>query len=178
MELTHDEVVKILKLIEASEFNELHLENGDFKLVIKKGKNESVLKKEGIEDVRVSLESYERRREDSVSIAEKKPPSEDVTVRIAVKEEEDLVPIRAPLLGIFWRRPEPGAPPYVEVGSFVTEDTTVCLIEVMKVFNAIKAGVRGYIRKICVENGQLVEYGQTLFLVKPVSEEKTEGEAS
>ena len=81
--------------------------------------------------------------------------------------EEGLIPINAPMLGGLYRCPERRAPTYVEVGTFVEEDTTVCLIEVMKVFTAITSGVRGRIDKICAESGQLVEYGQVLFLVKP-----------
>ncbi|MBI3062635.1 MAG: hypothetical protein HYY83_11740, partial [Deltaproteobacteria bacterium] len=62
---------------------------------------------------------------------------------------------------------EPGAPAFVTVGDKVAEDTTVAIIEVMKVFNAVKSGVRGVIAEICVQGGEFVEYGQTLFLVKP-----------
>jgi biotin carboxyl carrier protein len=77
-----------------------------------------------------------------------------------------MVPIKAPLLGTVYRRPAPEAPPYVELDSFVKEDDTVCLIEVMKVFTAVKAGVRGRITEILVETNQMVEYGQPLFMVK------------
>lgn len=75
--------------------------------------------------------------------------------------------IKAPLLGIFYRRPQPGSPPYVEVGSLVDENTTVALMEVMKLFNPVRAGVMGRIHKICIEDGELVEYNQVLFLLKP-----------
>ncbi|TAK36156.1 MAG: acetyl-CoA carboxylase, biotin carboxyl carrier protein, partial [Lysobacteraceae bacterium] len=65
------------------------------------------------------------------------------------------------------RRPAPGAPPFVEEGSLVEENTTIALIEVMKLFTPIKAGVKGRIRRICAENNDLVEYDQVLFLVEP-----------
>jgi biotin carboxyl carrier protein len=71
------------------------------------------------------------------------------------------------LLGTFYRGAKPEAPPFVEVGSRVTKDDTVCLIEVMKTFTTLKAGVAGRIAKICAENAQMVEYKQTLFLVEP-----------
>ncbi len=76
------------------------------------------------------------------------------------------------MLGTFYITPEPGAPPFIKVGGVVDEDTTVGLIEVMKVFNAVRSGVRGVVSEICVQSGQFVEYGQTLFLVSQ------EGEAS
>ncbi len=81
--------------------------------------------------------------------------------------KEGIVPIAAPILGTFYITPEPGAPPFVEEGGLVDEDTTVGLIEVMKVFNAVRSGVRGVVQEICVQSGQFVEYGQTLFLVRP-----------
>jgi acetyl-CoA carboxylase biotin carboxyl carrier protein len=80
---------------------------------------------------------------------------------------EGLLKITAPLLGTFYRRPQPGAPLYVEEGARVDEDTTVALIEVMKLFNPVKAGVKGTIERICAQNNDLVEYGQVLFLVRP-----------
>lgn len=73
----------------------------------------------------------------------------------------------APHLATFYRAPKPGEDPYVEVGSRVSADSEVCLLEVMKLFTALRAGVDGTIRRICVEDGALVEGGQVLFLVEP-----------
>jgi acetyl-CoA carboxylase biotin carboxyl carrier protein len=78
-----------------------------------------------------------------------------------------MIDIKSEIMGMFYAQPEPGAAPFVTVGAEVKEDTTICLIEVMKTFNAIPAGVRGVITEICVENAQLVEYGQVLFRVRP-----------
>jgi acetyl-CoA carboxylase biotin carboxyl carrier protein len=71
------------------------------------------------------------------------------------------------MVGTFYTTPAPGAPPFVQLGDAVNEEATVGLIEVMKVFNAVTAGVKGVIAEICVQNGQFVEYGQPLFFVKP-----------
>ena len=79
----------------------------------------------------------------------------------------DGLDVVAPLRGRFYARPEPGAPPFVSVGSEVTEDTTVGLIEVMKTFNAVRAGIGGVVTEICVQDAQLVEYGEVLFHVRP-----------
>jgi acetyl-CoA carboxylase biotin carboxyl carrier protein len=68
---------------------------------------------------------------------------------------------------MFYAQPEPGSPPFVSIGAEVKEDTTVCLIEVMKTFNAMTAGVQGVITEICAESAQMVEYGQVLFRVRP-----------
>lgn len=77
------------------------------------------------------------------------------------------VAIKSPMVGTFYRAANPEAPPYVQEGDSVNKDSTVCMIEAMKVFNEIKAEMEGTIAAILVENGQSVEYGQPLFLVKP-----------
>jgi acetyl-CoA carboxylase biotin carboxyl carrier protein len=74
------------------------------------------------------------------------------------------------LLGRFYSQPEPGAAPFVTVGSDVNEDTTVGLIEVMKTFNAVRAGVSGTVTEICAQDAELVEYGQVLLRVRPRSD--------
>jgi acetyl-CoA carboxylase biotin carboxyl carrier protein len=71
------------------------------------------------------------------------------------------------MIGTFYRAPAPGAPPFVEVGSMVTEDDIVCIIEVMKLMHSIKAGCRGRVVEIWAENGGLVEFGQTLMVIEP-----------
>lgn len=88
----------------------------------------------------------------------------------AAPAEEDvsnLKPIKSPMVGTFYSAPSPDAKPFIQVGSTVNEDTDVCVIEAMKVFNNIKAEVRGTIAKVLVENGKSVEFGTVLFLVKP-----------
>ena len=85
----------------------------------------------------------------------------------AGESDKDLVAIKSPMVGTFYSSPSPEAPPFVSVGSQVDEESDVCIIEAMKVFNNIKAECRGTISKILVTNGQTVEFGQPLFLVKP-----------
>jgi acetyl-CoA carboxylase biotin carboxyl carrier protein len=74
--------------------------------------------------------------------------------------------ITSPMVGTFYRAPSPDAPPYVEVGQSVEEDTIVCLIEAMKVMNEIKAELKGVITDVLVENAKPVEFGQKLFAVR------------
>lgn len=165
MALTEDEVLQILKLVEQSSFDELHLETGELKLLIrKKGCGAAVIEAgptaaspatpptaPGSERVHHGVESA---------------PDKSAKTEAAV-QPGGMVPITAPMLGMFYRRPAPESPPYVEVGSHVKEDDTVCLIEVMKVFTAVKAGVRGQVAEVLIEENTMVEYGQPLFMVKP-----------
>ncbi len=79
---------------------------------------------------------------------------------------EKLKEIGSPMVGTFYSAASPDAKPYVEVGSTVTPDTVVCIIEAMKVMNEIKAEVSGVIAEVCTENGKAVQFGQPLFKVK------------
>ena len=78
-----------------------------------------------------------------------------------------LKEIRSPMVGTFYRAPEPGAEPYVQVGSRIASGQTVCIIEAMKIMNEIEAEVVGVVREVSVEDSQPVEYGQVLFRVDP-----------
>ena len=77
------------------------------------------------------------------------------------------VPVAAPSVGLFWRSPSPGAPPFVDVGSRVGADDTIAIIEVMKLMSPLKAGLAGVVTAILVENGATVARGDTLVLVDP-----------
>lgn len=84
------------------------------------------------------------------------------------KTEENLVPVKSPMVGTFYSSPNPESDAFVSIGTELTKDkTVVCIIEAMKVFNEIHADASGTVVKILVANGQTVEYGQPMFLVKP-----------
>jgi acetyl-CoA carboxylase biotin carboxyl carrier protein len=87
------------------------------------------------------------------------------TVQAAAAPASDGTTVDSPMLGTFYRAPAPGATPFVEIGAQVDPETTVCLIEVMKMMNSIRAGVSGTIAEILVENADLVEEGQPLFRI-------------
>lgn len=85
----------------------------------------------------------------------------------AASAHAGTIPIKSPMVGTFYRAANPEAAAYVEEGSRVTADSPVCMVEAMKVFNEIRAECEGTIVAVLVENGQTVEYGQPMFLVKP-----------
>jgi acetyl-CoA carboxylase biotin carboxyl carrier protein len=85
----------------------------------------------------------------------------------APAKESRGIEIPSPMVGTFYRSPSPDASPYVEVGDRIGKDTPVCIVEAMKVMNEIKAEVDGEILEILVQNGEPVEFGQPLFLVRP-----------
>ena len=169
MSINQDEVVQIIKLLDESSYDELNLQMGDLKLVVtKSGSGGPIPHLES--DVVVSAPLVQAREESAV---EKKAPAPVETAphpagsgQVSI-EADGLVPIKAPLLGTFYRSPKPDAPPFVEVGSRVTENDTVCMIEVMKTYTTITAGVSGRVARICAENTEMVEHQQILFLIEP-----------
>jgi acetyl-CoA carboxylase biotin carboxyl carrier protein len=164
MELSEDDVLHILKLIDESKFDYFQLEVGELKITVSKG--DPVPAAGGAPQQISANAAPVATRPASAPAAPQTTPAAQPT-KPAVQIPEGMVPITAPLLGTFYVAPEPGAPPFVKVGQQVTEDTTVGLIEVMKVFNSVRAAVKGTIIEVVAQNGQFVEFGQPLFLVKP-----------
>jgi acetyl-CoA carboxylase biotin carboxyl carrier protein len=85
----------------------------------------------------------------------------------AAHADAGLAAIESPMVGTFYSSPNPDAAPFITVGSSVAPDTVICLIEAMKVFNEIKAERAGTVERVLVNNGDAVEFGQKLFLIKP-----------
>ena len=146
MTLTAADVDRIMQLLEASHFDRLSLEVDGLKLELARS---------------------------GAPVPRPAPPPPEPPVppppapAIAASREAGLVEIRSPLLGIFYRAPRPGEPPFVEVGARVEEDSIIGIIEVMKLMNTARAGVAGEIVEILGANGELVEYGEVLMLVRP-----------
>ena len=84
-------------------------------------------------------------------------------------QASNLVEVKSPMVGTFYRSPAPEAPSYVEVGSRVARGQTLCILEAMKLMNELESDVAGVVREICVENGEPVEYGQVLFRIEPAA---------
>jgi len=80
---------------------------------------------------------------------------------------DDSPGVESPMVGTFYTASDPDSPPFVQVGDTIGPDTVVCIIEAMKVFNEVKAGVAGVIERVLVENAEPVEFGQKLFSVRP-----------
>ena len=148
MTIDRKEVEALIRLFERSDWHELRLETDGLKLVLSKDADATAL----VAEAEVAAASP---TEDPPEPAPKPVPA------------DGLVPITAPNLGTFYRAPKPGVAPYVEVGQQVGEATEVCLIEVMKLFTPVRAGISGRIAKACVEDGEMVEFGAPLFLVEP-----------
>ena len=82
---------------------------------------------------------------------------------------DGTIRVESPMVGTFYRAPEPGAEPFVEEGDPVAPGQTLCILEAMKLMNEVKADIEAVVRKVCVENAQPVEYGQVLFELEPLN---------
>jgi acetyl-CoA carboxylase biotin carboxyl carrier protein len=140
---------QIMKLFEQSNFTELKLESGDLKLHLRKGASAPA----------------------ATPAAASAP--EQVMVAPSAPAAHALPPLGAgevdtpsPLLGVFYRAPKPGELPFVEVGQAVEADTIIGIIEVMKLMNSVRAGVKGVITAIHAPNAEMVEYEQPLIRIK------------
>jgi len=101
------------------------------------------------------------------------PPSRLATVAVhevpapvAASQNEDLFYVKAPIVGTFYRAPNPSSPPFINVGDFVEKGTVLCIVEAMKLMNEIESEVAGQVTAVFVENGQPVEFGERLFAIK------------
>jgi acetyl-CoA carboxylase biotin carboxyl carrier protein len=165
MELSEDDVLHILKLIDESKFDYFQLEVGELKITVSKG-DPIPLGSPTVQPTPTPAPSSTVAAKPQSTVSSSTPAAGAAAAKPPAIPE-GMLPITAPLLGTFYVAPEPGAPPFVKVGQQITEDTTVGLIEVMKVFNSVRAAVSGTIVEVVAQNGQFVEFGQALFIVKP-----------
>ena len=145
-ELTYQDLLQIVELIKStSHFSEFRLKVGDIEVSLRRSGGRPAPRADTAAEAETAVAPK----------AQKRPVPEGGH------------PVRSPMVGTFYRAPAPGKPPFVEAGQSVEPDTTVCIIEVMKLMNSIPAGARGVVKEVLVENAQAVEYGEVLMLIEP-----------
>ena len=150
-----NELKKLIAIVEKSGVEELEISRGNGSIRIRKPSQFA-----GFDGGKVLVESYShglsrgRAQDESAALAKE-----------AAEKKTELVPVKSPMVGTFYRAPAPDADPYTETGAFVDVGQVVCIVEAMKLMNEIESEVAGRIIEIPVQNAQPVEYGQTLFLV-------------
>ena len=164
------EIRELIKLVDQSSIDEFVYENEGSKIKMKKTGSVTVSSVQPVVQA-VSAESQ------TVPVQAIAPaavaPVQEIKQEAPKAEQEaqadtaNLHKITSPMVGTFYASPSPDADAYVTAGSKVSKDSIVCIVEAMKLFNEIEAEVNGEIVEVLVKNGQLVEYGQPLFLVKP-----------
>ncbi len=147
-------VKKVIKLVSDNDVDEVEIEQEGQRIRVVKAKNRSAHQSHPVV-------------EHSVSVAvPPQPVPVPPPVQPAPAAASNLHEIKSPIVGTFYRSPAPDAPPFVETGITIQRGTVLCIVEAMKLMNEIESDVSGKVVKILVENGQPVEYDQTLFLVE------------
>ena len=158
MNMELKDIQNLIKFVAKSGASEVKLEMEDIKITIKTGseKTETTI----LHQAPMGMQQ--------MPMAAAAPVAEAVSVeKVEVEETSKFIEITSPIIGTFYRKPSPDKPMFVEVGDMVSEDTVVCIVEAMKLFNEIESEVSGKIVKILVEDGTPVEFGQPLYLVDP-----------
>lgn len=149
-----NELKEIIALIEQSNIDVLKLEKGDFKLFYQKPNAKNLLNDE---DKLVTTKTVEEDQSLETIIDSAETDTED---------KDNFHTITAPMIGTFYARPNPDAEPFVQVGTKIAKNETVCILEAMKLLNEVSSEVDGEIIDILVKDGQIIEFGQPLFTVR------------
>ncbi|WP_339146741.1 MULTISPECIES: acetyl-CoA carboxylase biotin carboxyl carrier protein [unclassified Sutcliffiella] len=165
------EIREIIKLIDQSNIDEFTYENEGSKIKMKKHAAQTVV------STQVAAPAPQAAPQPLVPQAAQAQPAQQAPTPAVEANQESAAPkqedanlhkITSPMVGTFYASPSPDQAAYVQEGDKVGENSVVCIVEAMKLFNEIEAEVKGEIVEVLVDNGQLVEYGQPLFLVKTV----------
>jgi acetyl-CoA carboxylase biotin carboxyl carrier protein len=157
MTISHDDVERILKLLEASHFDELLLETDGLKLDLRRG---------GRREAPAFQPATRMAPAAGAPAIAQQSPAGPETVHASPVLQSGLHEVKSPMLGTFYRSPKPGAEPFVKVGGRVEPDTVVGIVEVMKLMNSVAAGVRGEVVEVAGADAALVEFDQVLVRVR------------
>jgi len=155
-----DEIKKILDLMRENDLAEFELEQEGVKVRLRKNSGPQWSSQPPV----VPAVAYAPPPAAAASAAAE-PASSPLT---AASEDVDLAIIKSPIVGTFYRSPDPDAKPFADVGQMVKTGQTLCIIEAMKLMNEINAECDGEVVKVYVENGRAVHYGERLFAIRPV----------
>jgi len=153
------DIKAIIDLMRKNSLSEFELEKQDFKIKLKRGVTGQVVPVEESQPAAYTIPLPPTETPGS--------PAAPGPAAAPSPAAPPLLEIKSPMIGTFYRAPSPDAADYVEIGTDVTPETVVCLIEAMKVMNEIKAEVKGVVTHILVENAKPVEFGQPLFRIRP-----------
>ncbi len=166
------EIREIIKLLDQSSVQEFDLEHEGLRISVKKGGRVSQAAEAEVPPAVQPAPTSIQTAETPVSVLAPVPAPQPAAaskpaVPVAQPAEENLLKIVSPMVGTFYSKPDPNSPAFIKEGDRVGPNSIVCIVEAMKLFNEIEAEVTGEVVKVLATDGQLVEYGQPLFLVKP-----------
>ena len=164
--MTPRDIESLVQIFESGDWNTLELKFGDSEIFLSKRAGERPSwanhplepRPPAIPEVTSAISARPK------DLSEKAPKA---TRSVQTDTPPGHIIVSAPSLGTFYRAAKPGVPPFVDIGQAVTADTELCLIEVMKLFTTLRAGVGGTVTQICVADGDMIELGQPLFVIDP-----------
>jgi acetyl-CoA carboxylase biotin carboxyl carrier protein len=166
MKIQPRDIDALIEIFESSKWDEMHLEIDGFELYLStdpKAKRPGQASSQGPSLAQSTPARNESGGAEVESTSKQAPPAPPQEVAVP----GHWVAVKAPNLGTFYRAPKPGAPVFVEIGQAVEKETEICLIEVMKLFTTLKAGLKGTLRQVCVKDAVMVEHGDVLFYIEP-----------
>ena len=155
------QIQELIKMVNKSNIGEVSIEQKDFKITVKQKEDQvtQVVTAAPLQAAPVPVAAAPAAPAPAAPAAAEKPK--------AAASADNLITIKSPMIGTFYRKSSPDKPNFVEVGSDIAPGSVVCIIEAMKLFNEIESEVKGRIVKVLVEDASPVEYDQPLFLVEP-----------
>ena len=168
--MDYKDITNLIKLIGKSNLSEFKLKEGDFEVIIKTDKYQK-----GSKEIRhITSPDYSSPapvympEPEAVGRQDKESSEKESTGSGGEgKSDDNLLEVRSPIVGTFYRAPSPGKDPYIKVGDVIESGDVVCIVEAMKLFNEIETEIRGKVVKVVVDDASPVEYDQVLFLVDP-----------
>lgn len=162
-------IKNLLNLISESDVNEVSIEEGNFKIKVKK-QPDVINKESGGTPMYMPFPGAEMQMPQQPQ--QPQPAAAQQPAQKESSEQQEAAPantqtIKSPIVGTFYEAPSPDSDPYVKVGDMVSKGETLCIVEAMKIMNEIESEVSGKVVKILVDNGQPVEYDQPLFEIEP-----------
>jgi acetyl-CoA carboxylase biotin carboxyl carrier protein len=162
------DIIELIDFISNSELNEIKLETDEIKLSVKRDSQIETRFVEAPTATPVIQQIQQPVAPQQTVVQEAPAQVEASTQATEAPAASNQITIKSPMIGTFYRRQNPESPNFVEIGDEITESTTVCVIEAMKLFNEIEGEVAGRIVKVLVEDATPVEYDQPLFIVEPI----------
>ncbi len=163
--MTYKEIQSLLKQMSEYDLSEIRIKDGDFEITVRTA---SYTKNKAVQQTIMAPQAIPVQAAAPIIAAENPPAAEQATTAPATAESTaNLLEIKSPIVGTFYRSSGPDKPPFVAIGDKISEGSVVCIVEAMKLFNEIESEVSGKIVKVMVDDASPVEYDQVLFLVDP-----------
>jgi acetyl-CoA carboxylase biotin carboxyl carrier protein len=182
MDLDLEELAAIIELLDKTEFTDFRFEKGDLRIAVRRGgllPDDAGAVQAEAREVQATPAPVHQAAAPATTASPATPAPAPAAVATpaaagayaaaAAAEDDGQIVVTSPMLGVFYRAPKPGEPPFVMLGDKVDADSVLCIVEVMKLMNSVRAGVCGEVTAIFADDGDMVEFGQPLFAIRTMA---------